>query len=1275
MPEGRIDEIVNEPEVSKQLDQLYDRLFKVVTLIRTINSEGGKINLNRGLSESTIAAQQAKAATEELKKAKADLAKQEQAVKLAAQQAAAADAARSRALKLQADQDKAAAEQQIRDIKAVDQEATAAARRTKERDASIARQRKVDREAEAEARKRFAKIAKEEALGEAGSVNRLRKELNEARAAYYKLGEAARDASQGEALLKNIKALDEQVKKLEGNTGQFQKNVGNYPVASDVVGGVQSLLAIAGISAGAAAILEANSVASDQIGDLQRILGGTADEANELYKSLKNLDTRTSLEGLANIAIIAAKAGVAKEDIKGVTKAIDELVVVLGAELGDADQVTTSLVKIVNIFSKDGKVTGEALSSIGNAILELANAGVASGPFLVDYAQRLAGVAKAANFSLGSALGLAAGFEELGQTAEVAGTSTTTILSRIGADVPKYAKVAGKSIEEFTATLRDKPAEAILQVAEALVKGKKGFDDIASAAKSIEAKGQVASVLTTLGSNADKFREKIEMSGKALGDQGNIIDQFNIKNETLAATLDKLKNAIINLTTNPDSNLGNFFANIIKGATGAITLLDKLLGTINPSTITGSDKTAKGLDALRKPRNYTKENDPASLVVKVVTLGQIDVVDAPDLEKYGKALSKSIDDAKKSNDRYLDDFSKSTKKEQKVLLEGLLKTYETAKKTKEQFDAVSKAVKPGFTDPKNSADYLEVILNRQRAADALMRASRIVLDQSKPTAPVDNSIAEKQLTDKEKAKLAAKEKRENDARAKMREREIQAEMEANKFDLQVQIEAQKTIVDSEQSSLAEKLLANEEYYRLKDKLAEDDIAYQKKKVEQEVGVGKATRLQLATLDKKLEYDKAKNQKESGDNLYKILNDNADDQTKKLIAEGRKQQEFVEKAQNEELQKTQKYYTTGKINKEQYEAEKLRITNKYAILELDAELETQEQVLALMKQRGLPVEEQESKLAGIRNKIRALDLEYFTDTEKKKTDKEKEQARIREELRKKEIEGVKQLAKESVGAIFAIFDASFENQKNAIQDQIELLDKNTQKEIEAVDKSTDSAQNKADRIAVINARAAAQKEALERRQRQIDQEKARFDRLKSIGEIIANTAVNIVKVFPNPVLIALAAAIGGAQLGQVLATPIPRYKRGVINHPGGLAEINDGERMEVMESPTGKAYVSKNKNAIVDMPAQFRVHASLSDYYRNNASKSYTAIPTADKSVYELRSVTDQMARNHQKQTAQILQGLENNKTVVNVNNTWSGLTVTAQKTTGKIQYLDRNVFL
>ena len=319
-------------------------------------------------------------------------------------------------------------------------------------------------------------------------------------------------------------------------------------------------------------IISANAKLSDQLADVRRVAGLTKGEVNGLYNQLLQLDTRTSAEGLLNIAIVAGKLGVAKNDILEFTKATDMLVVALGDELGDANQITTQLGKILNVF--DGKVTGQNISELGNAIVDLANKGVASGGFIVDFTQRLSGLAKTSNLSLPSVIGFAAGLEETGARVESSSTALSKLINTIALDLPKAAKIAGattqKEIDAFAKNFAEKPQEALLAYAAGLQKNKASFAEIAAGFKDAGEEGsRVISTLATLGTKTDFFKQKIDDAAISLKNTNEIEDAFALKNSTLGAEMDKLGNKIKTAFTS--GAIADFFRGLVKGINDAIT--------------------------------------------------------------------------------------------------------------------------------------------------------------------------------------------------------------------------------------------------------------------------------------------------------------------------------------------------------------------------------------------------------------------------------------------------------------------------------------------------------------------------------------------------------------------------------------------------------------------------------------------------------------------------------------------------------------------------------
>ena len=312
------------------------------------------------------------------------------------------------------------------------------------------------------------------------------------------------------------KELDEQKNKmgfLRGAMRSFWQEAKTVAVGVVIGNTIQTMLqTVLGYVTG---IVSGSAKVSDELANIQRVTGLTKKEVQQINAELKKFDTRTSVSALRDIVIVAGQLGVAKEDILGFTKEVDKLSVALGGQLGDVDAITSELGKILNVF--DGKINGDNLGKLGNAIIDLANKGVATAPFLVDFTQRVAAIAKTSNLSLSAVLSFGAGFEETGLKVESSATAFQKILTTIGQDVPKAAQTAGVEVEKFTKIFATAPEEAILLFSKGLQKDKGTFAEIAAGFKDAGEEGaRVISTLTTLGQKTEFFQQKIKETGKAI---------------------------------------------------------------------------------------------------------------------------------------------------------------------------------------------------------------------------------------------------------------------------------------------------------------------------------------------------------------------------------------------------------------------------------------------------------------------------------------------------------------------------------------------------------------------------------------------------------------------------------------------------------------------------------------------------------------------------------------------------------------------------------------
>ncbi len=430
----------------------------------------------------------------------------------------------------------------------------------------------------------------------------------------------------------------------------------------------------------------------------------------------------------------------------------------------------------------------------------------------------------------------------------------------------------------------------------------------------------------------------------------------------------------------------------------------------------------------------------------------------------------------------------------------------------------------------------------------------------------------------------------NNKVAKSIEDRSKARLEAQKKALEGEIAIQQQIIDNEKESYDKRTAALDGFVLLKDAAArvQEEIDLVGVKSLEERNSAKAT-LDKAFIDNEIEF---------ANQLVKLQEDYLDDETKSILTAYKDRNAAIVSGKLDEESRLSENYKNGLLTTEQYQASKLQIENKYAILSLQLEQESTQKILDLRKLRGEDVSEQQSRLLEITNEIRALDIKYNEAAEKAKRDQQDKTAKnaeknakaakkTQEEIKNdiiKVIEGVKQFS----DPVFSILTNGLEKQKNAIQDQIDVINEKAKIEIEAIQNSTLSEEEKAARISVIQNTTAAKERQLEREKRRVQQEQARFERAKAIFDIIANTAVNVVKVFPVVPLMALAAAIGAIQLAAVASRPIPKYAKGRKGGAAELAFTGDGGKSEIIEH-RGRIWVTPNRSTLTYLPEGANVY--------------------------------------------------------------------------------------
>lgn len=293
-------------------------------------------------------------------------------------------------------------------------------------------------------------------------------------------------------------------------------------------------------------VYQANLELSDSLADIRKTTGLSTESVAELSREIDSIDTRTAQQELHDLAYEAGKLGIsAKEDVLGFVKAGNQLLVALGEDLGGAEAVR-QLMKVNAILGETSKLGVEkALLATGSAINEISQTSRASAGPIVDIVTRIGAIGNAAGLSMSNLIALGGTVDALGQNAEMSGTALNTFISTLTSSTTEVAQAVGLSDDYLKSLINQgKTMEAIIAVFEKM-NAMGGLDVLAPIMKDLGSDGErIKQVLVTLSSGVDELKAQVFTSSQAFRDATSVTDEYNIKNESAMAIVQRMGNAI-----------------------------------------------------------------------------------------------------------------------------------------------------------------------------------------------------------------------------------------------------------------------------------------------------------------------------------------------------------------------------------------------------------------------------------------------------------------------------------------------------------------------------------------------------------------------------------------------------------------------------------------------------------------------------------------------------------------------------------------------------------
>ena len=280
-----------------------------------------------------------------------------------------------------------------------------------------------------------------------------------------------------------------------------------------------------------------------EMANVQKFSGMTDEQVAALNEEFKKMDTRTGREELNRLAQDAGRLGKnSVDDVMGFVRAADKINVALD-DLGDGATLTLS--KLAGLFGVEKEYgTEQSLLKVGAVINDLSQNCSASAPYIAEFTSRMGAAGVQAGMTIPQIMAYAAVMDECNVNVEASSTALSQLIMKIFKEPAKYAKAAGLEVKEFYQTMTTDANAGFLMLIEAL--SKKGrLDRLAPIFSEMGANGSEAQkALGLLTQNIDKVRAQQEVANESFAAGTSIGDEFAVQNNTVAASLDKARNGL-----------------------------------------------------------------------------------------------------------------------------------------------------------------------------------------------------------------------------------------------------------------------------------------------------------------------------------------------------------------------------------------------------------------------------------------------------------------------------------------------------------------------------------------------------------------------------------------------------------------------------------------------------------------------------------------------------------------------------------------------------------
>ena len=470
---------------------------------------------------------------------------------------------------------------------------------------------------EKDARRLEKQIAKAAVAGDKATMKKLQRELNNTKRMMDQLkGSSATvdatlrrlDKASPKELNKALKLLQQQLNGIQRGTAAWDAQIAKIKAVKAELQKVNATLAtqkslwsrmntwlnnaqtaIMAFAAAVTGLVMAGRKAVQSYADMEEQMANTikytrmtAAEVEELNEIFKGMDTRLAREQLNLLAQEGGRLGY--NTVASVKEYVEAASIINVALVDLGEGATQTIAKLSNIFGMEQMYgVRDAMLKIGSTVNHLSQNCTAAKPFIVEFAQRMAGIGSTAKMTIPEIMAFAATLDAHGQKVEMSATALQRTIMELFKKPGEMAKKVGLETNAFIETLNKSTTQGVMMFLEAL--NKLGEDQaLAVLSPLFQDLGldgaRVSSVLSNLSSHLDFLKWQLGEATQAFHDGTSASNEYAIFNNTVQASIDKARKRVGELAIELGEKLYPLMKHIYTSSSAFLRVLNVLVDFI-----------------------------------------------------------------------------------------------------------------------------------------------------------------------------------------------------------------------------------------------------------------------------------------------------------------------------------------------------------------------------------------------------------------------------------------------------------------------------------------------------------------------------------------------------------------------------------------------------------------------------------------------------------------------------------------------------------------------